>query len=72
MAGPERSAPHPLGHAASDAATDPQLRSPYGRHGKVNQEDVWPKAIHRVATGELTAEQAVDEAVARIKQFLAE
>jgi multiple sugar transport system substrate-binding protein len=42
------------------------------RHGKVNQEDVWSNAIYRVATGELTSEQAVDEAIARIKQILSE
>jgi multiple sugar transport system substrate-binding protein len=42
------------------------------RHGKVNREAVWPNAIHRVATGELTPEQAVDEAIARVKQILSE
>ncbi len=42
------------------------------RHGKVIQENVWEKAIHSVATGDLTAEQAVDEAIARVKQILAE
>jgi multiple sugar transport system substrate-binding protein len=42
------------------------------RHGKINQENVWEKAIHSVAVGELTPEQAVDEALARIKQILSE
>ncbi len=42
------------------------------RHQLVNQELVWSKAVHRVATGERTPEQAVDEAIARIKQILAE
>jgi hypothetical protein len=32
---------------------------------------VWPKAIHRVAAQEISPEQAVDEAIARIKQILA-
>jgi multiple sugar transport system substrate-binding protein len=42
------------------------------RHGKVVQDDVWEKAIHSVATGELASEQAVDEAIARIKEILSE
>jgi hypothetical protein len=33
---------------------------------------VWGKAIHRVAAEGTTPEQAVDEAIARIKQILAE
>jgi multiple sugar transport system substrate-binding protein len=56
--------------------TRPQSRSYVAltgdwRHSKVGQ-DVWPKAIHSVATGELTSEQAVDEAIARAKQILSE
>jgi multiple sugar transport system substrate-binding protein len=39
---------------------------------KVWQEKVWPKAIHRVATEGIAPEQAVDEAIARIKQLLSE
>ena len=42
------------------------------RHQLVNQEVVWSKAIHRVAADGMTPEQAVDEAIARIKQLLAE
>jgi multiple sugar transport system substrate-binding protein len=33
---------------------------------------VWPKAVHRVAAEGITPEQAVDEAIARIKETLAE
>jgi hypothetical protein len=33
---------------------------------------VWPKAVHRVATKGISPEQAVDEAIARIKQLLSE
>ena len=33
---------------------------------------VWAKAIHRVAADGISPEQAVDEAIARIKQILAE
>jgi multiple sugar transport system substrate-binding protein len=38
----------------------------------VNQEHVWAKAIHRIVTEGISPEQAVDEAIARIKQILAE
>jgi multiple sugar transport system substrate-binding protein len=42
------------------------------RYDRVWQE--WPcaKAIHRVATEGISPEQAVDEAIARIKQILSE
>jgi multiple sugar transport system substrate-binding protein len=42
------------------------------RHDQVVQERVWAKAIHRVATEGISPEQAVDEAIARIKQILSE
>jgi multiple sugar transport system substrate-binding protein len=42
------------------------------RHDRVWQELTWAKAIHRVAAEGITPEQAVDEAIARIKQILAE
>jgi hypothetical protein len=42
------------------------------RHDLVWQELVWAKAIHRVAADGISPEQAVDEAIARIKQILAE
>jgi multiple sugar transport system substrate-binding protein len=42
------------------------------RHLLVNRENVWAKAVHRVAAEGVTPEQAVDEAIARIKQILAE
>jgi multiple sugar transport system substrate-binding protein len=42
------------------------------RHSKVDQEQVWAKAIHRIVTDGLTPEQAGDEAIARIKQLLSE
>jgi hypothetical protein len=37
-----------------------------------NGRDPWPKAIHRVAAEGISPEQAVDEAIARIKQILSE
>jgi multiple sugar transport system substrate-binding protein len=42
------------------------------RHSKVDQEQVWPKAIHRIVTENITPEQATDEAIARVKQLLSE
>ena len=40
------------------------------RHDRVSAEHVWGKAIHRVAAEGISPEQAVDEAIARIKQIL--
>jgi len=42
------------------------------RHDQVYNERVWAKAIHRVVTEGVTPAQAVDEAIARIKQILSE
>ncbi len=42
------------------------------RHDLVEKEAVWAQAIHRVAADGISPEQAVDEAIARIKQILAE
>ena len=42
------------------------------RYDLVWQEKVWGKAIHRVAAEGITPEQAVDEAITRIKQILSE
>jgi multiple sugar transport system substrate-binding protein len=42
------------------------------RHDQIYQERVWSKAIHRIATEGITPEQAVDEAIARIKEILSE
>ena len=39
--------------------------------GPDSQEHVWGKAVHRVVTEGISPEQAVDEAIARIKQILA-
>jgi multiple sugar transport system substrate-binding protein len=41
------------------------------RHLLVNGELIWAKAVHRVATEGVSPEQAVDDAIARIKQVLA-
>jgi hypothetical protein len=42
------------------------------RHRQVDAKNVWGKAIHRVAAEGITPEQAVDEAILRIKQILSE
>ena len=42
------------------------------RHELVEQELVWAKAVHRVVTADVMPKQAVDEAIARIKQLLSE
>jgi multiple sugar transport system substrate-binding protein len=42
------------------------------RHDVVEQRNVWETAVHDAATGKATPEQAVDEAIARIKQILTE
>jgi multiple sugar transport system substrate-binding protein len=41
-------------------------------HDQIYNERVWAKAIQRVVTEGISPEQAVDEAIARIKQILAE
>jgi ABC-type glycerol-3-phosphate transport system substrate-binding protein len=42
------------------------------RHQLVEQERVWATAIQRVAAEGISPEQAVDEAIARIKDILAD
>ena len=55
----------PLAHNYAAASGD-------WRHVRVDAENVWAKAIHRVAAEGISPEQAVDEAIARIKQILSE
>ena len=68
--------PHRM-HAAVQILSRPHqmrdfLRDHEWRSGRIWQEHVWAKAIHRVVTDGLSPEQAVDEAIARIKQLLSE
>jgi hypothetical protein len=58
----------PIGARAADLATV----SGDSRYDLVWQEQVWEKAAHRVVTEDITPEQAVDEAIARIKEILSE
>jgi len=42
------------------------------RSSRILEEHVWGNAVHRVVTEGISSEQAVDEAIARIKQILSE
>jgi multiple sugar transport system substrate-binding protein len=42
------------------------------RHDQIYNESVWAKAIHRIATEGISPEQAVDDAIARVKRILSE
>ena len=55
----------PLHHIYSVASGD-------RRHDLVSRERVWAKAIDRIVTEGVSPEQAVDEAIARIKQILSD
>jgi multiple sugar transport system substrate-binding protein len=68
--------PHRM-RAAMQILSRPQLmnlevRDNEWRSGRIWQENVWGTAVHRVAAEGISPEQAVDEAIARIKQILAE
>ena len=69
--------PHRMA-AVMQAASRPlaaRLRHRLGRSGGTSRsgnERVWQKAIHRIVTEGISPEQAVDEAIARIKQILSE
>jgi multiple sugar transport system substrate-binding protein len=58
-----RSLAHEYGYAAISGDWRYQL---------VNEQYIWGKAVHRVVADGISAEQAVDEAIARIKQILSE
>jgi multiple sugar transport system substrate-binding protein len=65
MAAAMQAASRPLTHDYTAASGD------LG-HDQIYNERIWAKAIHRVGTEGISPEQAVDEAIARIKQILAE
>jgi multiple sugar transport system substrate-binding protein len=60
-------APGDLAHDEESTAASGELR-----HDEVFNERIWAKAVHRVAADGISPEQAVDEAIARIKQILSE
>jgi multiple sugar transport system substrate-binding protein len=68
--------PHRM-RAAIQILTEPQLldvevRDNEWRSGPIWSENVWGNAVHRVVADGISPEQAVDEAIARIKQILTE
>ena len=68
--------PHRM-RAAIQIMTQPHLlnmdvRDHEWRSAQIWQENVWGNAVHRVVTEGITPEQAVDAAIARIKQILKE
>jgi multiple sugar transport system substrate-binding protein len=65
MAAVMQAASRPLAHDYTAASGD------LG-HDQISNEEVWAKAIHRIVTENITPEQAVDEAIARIKEILSE
>jgi multiple sugar transport system substrate-binding protein len=73
----DTSDPHRM-HAAVQILTRPHQLTAVGvrdnewRSGEVYRENVWGNAVHRVVTEGISPEQAVDEAIARIKQILSE
>ena len=65
MAAAMQAASRPLAHDYATASGDL-------RHDQIYNERVWAKAIHRIVTEGVSPEQAVDEAIRRIKQILSE
>jgi multiple sugar transport system substrate-binding protein len=65
MAAAMQAASRPLAHDYTAASGDL-------RHDQIYNERVWAKAIHRIVTENIAPAQAVDEAIARIKQILAQ
>jgi multiple sugar transport system substrate-binding protein len=65
MAAVMQAASRPLAHDYTAASGD------LG-HDQIYNERIWAKAIHRVAADGISPEQAVDEAIAKIKQILSE
>jgi multiple sugar transport system substrate-binding protein len=68
--------PHRM-RSAMQSMTRPHLmhmdvRDNEWRSTRIWDENVWGNAVHRVAADGISPEQAVDEAIARIKQILAE
>jgi multiple sugar transport system substrate-binding protein len=69
--------PHRM-HAAVQILTRPHydptlgVRDKEWRSSAIFEENVWGKAVHRVIAEDISPEQAVDEAIARIKQILSE
>jgi multiple sugar transport system substrate-binding protein len=63
--------PHRM-RSAMQGLTQPHVYDAGSVSDRVWDEKLWHKAVHRVAADSISPEQAVDEAIARIKQILAE
>jgi multiple sugar transport system substrate-binding protein len=63
--------PHRMA-SAMQALTQPHVYDTGAMSDQVFDARIWQKAIHRVVTEGISPEQAVDEAIARIKQILNE
>jgi multiple sugar transport system substrate-binding protein len=63
MAAAMQAASRPPAHTYTAASGDL-------RHDRIINERVWTKAIHRIVTEGISPEQAVDDAITRIKQIL--
>ena len=61
--------PHRMAAVMQAASRPPGYSNTDLRHDQVFNERVWAKAVHRVAAEGITPEQAVDKAIARIKQI---
>jgi multiple sugar transport system substrate-binding protein len=58
--------------ASRGAAYDYATVSGDLRHDRIKSDRIWAKAVHRIAIEGISPEQAVEEAIARIKQMLSE
>jgi multiple sugar transport system substrate-binding protein len=50
----------------------PGVRDQEWRSDRIFEEEIWGNAVHRVAADGMSPEQAIDEAIARIKQIFAD
>jgi hypothetical protein len=48
------------------------VREQEWRSDRIGEEEIWGNAVHRVAADGISPEQAIDEAIARIKEILSE
>jgi hypothetical protein len=58
--------------SAMQALTQPHVFDTGSTSDRVWDEKIWHKAVHRVATEGVSPEQAVDEAIARMKEMESE
>jgi hypothetical protein len=49
-----------------------EVRDNEWRSSRIQRENIWGRAVHRIAAERVSPEQAVDEAIARLKKILSE